>query len=882
MIVVEDNEVGEIRRFLVADAHIELGYVKIGKEKREFTPKRMFSYFKLVENQLFDFANKYPTAFRYTPRKAYGYLTRPPILSELYKNVMKREEHNWLIDLFFINPLLKIVDSPLPRNQQIANTEYIYRISMEPPYSPRFYYMQEMSFELRNPPGWSCRIDAKELDNVIKGPNRSYLLEYIRSGLPIFVLINTPQDLDKLLKWIIFIKDAGLKFPKLVLSIRDHKIWGKDILRLLDIPHVRITTSGATIGSLNMLIKHLKKKSKIDWSSRIIFSSSYPETKKGDGIAEILSFILSKSLDAAPKEIQRILAGNLLSLLPMRPPYLQYNESRTSLIAQSKLGKSVISEISRISQVLAAKQIQGIISVDHTLRDMGGTINLDQVAVTAKDPASKTASSFALILEKDGSTIISGWDRETGMDMRTRDFDIFYSTIIGQAKQRAVLFDSPTKLSNLNPVLLDILGVKNPHEVLPALQFEIERTHQNHGTIFLCSKDLNDLGLKEDELVLILETVSGQWWPSKVGIQGDCPSRKVLISNDDATLMRLKKDSRVDLVKYDGFVYDIQKAVFAYESPGNLSDAEMISYVHLHEKAIKEVLANRLHGKGNKIWFETKPTPIYLTLQKTEPPLDIGQLGRVPYQEIEFTPLQTTNNLNVIICIVLDEGMNIKDIPLKTVYSVRNGFNRLVDLVPELKSFLEGLGSEISRAELSCLIALQIIEAFIDNQSEGKLGLCIVTDNVDKFSIQRGEIVQEFVTFSNDMQSEEVLTALIYTILDAYKEPIGEDNFTLAFRSVAEMMEDIGNERPTLVCMIGNDLDIGDTDPSPFLRAISKTQQYHIEYFGVGSDFDQSKVEDYFTTLNASIIPIRQFSIHSFTGYLVSSVYDLVNRRKSV
>ncbi|TXT57423.1 MAG: hypothetical protein BAJATHORv1_10125 [Candidatus Thorarchaeota archaeon] len=878
MIVVEDNEVGEIQRFLVADAHIEMGSVQIGKEKREFNPERVFSYFRLVENQLFDFANKYPSAFRYIPRKAYGYLTRPPILSELYKNVLESGEHNWLIDLFFANPLLKIVDKPLPKQQQIRNTEYVYRIAMEPPYSPRFYYNQEMSFGLRNPPGWSCRIDVDELEKVINGPNRSYLLDYIRGNLPIFVTLDRPEEMDKLLKWIIFIKDAGLKFPNLILSVKDHKPWEEDILRLFDIPNVMITTSGATIASLNLIIKHLRKM-KGDWASKIIFASSYPETNTGDGIAEILSFLLSKNLNANPQQIQRILAGNLLAMLPLRPPYLQYKESKASLIAQLKLGRSTVAELSRISQVLAAKQIQGIISVDHTLTEKGGGVNLEQVVVTVKDPASKTATSFGLILKKDGTTILSGWDKETEQQMKKRDADSFSEITIKKAEKRAILLKTPAQLSKLNLILLDILGIKNSHEVISALQYSVERTHQQPGSIFMCEKDMKKLELEENDWVLALETKTGQWWPSKVGIRRDCPSRKILISNQDAILMRLGEESGVDLVKYSGLIYDIQDAVFAFDAPGNLSESEVISYVYLHEREIKEVLARHLHGRGNKLWFDTKNIPIYFTLQKTDPTLEMGQLGKVEPKNIEFTPLQYTSNLNTIVCIVLDEGMNIRDIPLKTVYSVRKGFSRLTKLVPELMDFLNGLGEQISRAELACLISLQIIQSLIDNQSDGKFGLCIVTDSVNKFSIQRGEIIQNYVSFSHDMQSEEVLTALIYTVLDAYKEPLGEDNFSLAFRSIAEMMEDIGDERPTLVEMIGNGIDLGDKEPIPYLHAISKTQKYHIDYIGIGEDFDPKKIEDYLKNLSASITPISRFSLHTFAGHLASTIYDLVNRR---
>ena len=387
MIIVEDIEASEIHRFVVVDASLQLGIVRAGTYIQTFDPDRAFSYYNMVENQLHDYAAHYPGAFKYLPRRAYDYLKKPRLLSEFMQGASELSQSSWLADFLVVKPLVGFGDTILPSQQQAANVESVYRWATLPPNSPRLYHLQDMRFGRRTPAGWGCKLNASDLHQSTKGPNRNDLLECVKSGRPIFIELESPDDLDPLLEWIILLKEAGLNPPKLVLKARSQKDWGKDITRLLDIPNSKLLTAGATISSLATIIRYMRKQQGDElWSKRLMFASSYPETQIGDSVSEILSYFLSRNLSASPEEIQRIIGGNMLDLLPPRPSFLVYTENKKSVMAEESLGKAALNELVRILQLLDARKMLRIVSIDHMIEDDGGSIDLDSAVLTVVEP----------------------------------------------------------------------------------------------------------------------------------------------------------------------------------------------------------------------------------------------------------------------------------------------------------------------------------------------------------------------------------------------------------------------------------------------------------------------------------------------------------------
>ena len=83
MLVAEDSETGEIRRFVVVDASISLGEINIGDQTQSFGPEKLLAYIDRIQNRLYDYVTQYSTAFNYIPRRTYQYLKKPPMASLL-------------------------------------------------------------------------------------------------------------------------------------------------------------------------------------------------------------------------------------------------------------------------------------------------------------------------------------------------------------------------------------------------------------------------------------------------------------------------------------------------------------------------------------------------------------------------------------------------------------------------------------------------------------------------------------------------------------------------------------------------------------------------------------------------------------------------------
>ncbi|MHA2359283.1 MAG: hypothetical protein ACXAB5_03340 [Candidatus Thorarchaeota archaeon] len=467
MIVVEDIEANEIHRFVVVDTSLQLGIVRAGQDIRTFDPNRVYSYYNMVENQLNDFSSLYPGSFRYIPRRVYDYLRKPRLLSEFYHGSLASSEASWIADYLVVKPLINLGETPLPTLQQEANAKSIYRWATMPPHSPRIYHLQDMREGRRTDPGWGCVLRTTDLTLALKGPNRADLLDYIKTNKPVFIELGPSEELDPLLEWLVLLKQAGLKTPSLVLGAKNHKDWGKNITRLLDVPRSKVLTSGATISSLSTLVRHMRKtQSDAHWSKRLIFSSAYPETQFGDSVSEIFSYLLSRNLAAEPDEIQRILGGNILAILPPRPAFLQYEENKTSVVAEESLGKAAMNELARMLQLLDARNMLGIVSLDHMIENDGGSIYLDSCVLTLKGPNSPKAISLALLLEKNGSVMFSGWKQAFSESLLSRDGILLATLVRANAKLEGPIFGSPAHLTRFDQALLTCLQVDKPKEIL--------------------------------------------------------------------------------------------------------------------------------------------------------------------------------------------------------------------------------------------------------------------------------------------------------------------------------------------------------------------------------------------------------------------------------
>jgi hypothetical protein len=879
MIVVEDIEANEIHRFVVVDASLQLGIIRGGQDIRTFDPDRAFSFYSMVENQLNDFASLYPGAFRYLPRRAYDYLRKPRLLSEFYHGSTVSSESSWMADYLVVKPLINLGETVLPALQQDTNAKSIYRWATKPPHSPRLYHLQDMRQGRRTEPGWGGVLRATDLRLALKGPNRSDLLNYIKTNKPVFIELGPSEELDPLLEWLVLLKQAGLKTPRMVLAAKNHKEWGNNITRLLDVPGSKVLTSGATISSLSTLVRHMRKtQSDADWSKRIMFSSAYPETQYGDSISEIFSYLLSRNLAADPDEIQRILGGNILSILPPRPAFLQFDENKTSVVAEESLGKAALNELARILQLLDARNILGIVSLDHMVENDGGRIYLDSCVLTLQGPSSPKAISLALLIEKNGSVMFSGWKNAFSESLLSRDGILLATLVRANAKLEGPIIGSPAHMTRFDKALLTCLHVDKTSEILSALHFGIEIAKSEAGIFFMCDSDMSALEVTNEDYLLALDINTGQWCAGKAKQHPRCGERSIVVSESDATLFGFRNSTIVNLVKYEGEITEIEEAVLSYYSPKLSSNAELVSFIHLHENQIRESIKGVLMGADTRLNIGRDENTVSMRIKYSKPQLLSGQVGRLTDIGTIFKPQQSFREFNVILCISKEMKMRTKDVSLKTIHTARTQLEPLIKIVPELEVFLDGIHKTASRSQIAALAVLMIVSTLSHNRTEGRLALVTFNEIPEKYSIQRGSEVQSYVEFYEDLQSEEVLISLIYSIIDAVEEVEGYESMAGAYRSIAEYLEDFGQDRPTVALVLSNGVGNYDEEHISFLSAISKQDRYRLDILTLGKNGNQTSNLRLLKGLNSNVIPVETFSAHTFTGYFLDLIDSLTSR----
>jgi hypothetical protein len=159
-----------------------------------------------------------------------------------------------------------------------------------------------------------------------------------------------------------------------------------------------------------------------------------------------------------------------------------------------------------------------------------------------------------------------------------------------------------------------------------------------------------------------------------------------------------------------------------------------------------------------------------------------------------------------------------------------------------------------------------LIQSLSGNRSDGSLGIVTVSETPTKFSIQKGEIIQTSMQFSNDFASEDVLVSILYSLLDSSRDIGGSARLSGAFRAIAEFLEDFGSEMPTLVVLMANLGSETFDDVKPFLQVIGSRNRYQIEILNLGEEAHNLGPE--FKDINVKVHQMTSFAADVFEGYL--------------
>jgi hypothetical protein len=472
--------------------------------------------------------------------------------------------------------------------------------------------------------------------------------------------------------------------------------------------------------------------------------------------------------------------------------------------------------------------------------------------------------------------MVSGWKKAFTESLSKRDDVLLQTLVRANAKLDGPIFGSPAHLIRFDSSLLSCLQVENPQEIMAALHFGVEIAKTESGIFLMAPSDMETIGVSGDDYVLALGTRTGRWCAGRVRNHTRCTEKSIVISEADAEIYGFSNSSVVNIVKFEGEISNIRKIVLSFASNKPMANSELFAYVHLNENKILERIQGKLVGSNSNLFVGTEKVPLTLSITKTEPQLSAEQIGIIPADGIILRPSQAFRELNVILCISKGKDMSKQDVPLKTLHSAVRELKALSSSVKEVSTFLESLTPTATRSQIAALAALLVVNALRHNQTEGRLGLVSFADAPEKFSVQHGEEIRSYVEFLGDLQSEEVLVSLIYSILDTVNETGGREDMTNAYRSVAEYLEDFGASRPTLLLIFSGGVGKYDEDHLPFIHAIKERERYQIEFMIMDRNINHRSASRVLKGINAKILPLESFSSHIFIGHILDMINELV------
>ncbi|TFG14775.1 hypothetical protein EU537_02215 [Candidatus Thorarchaeota archaeon] len=875
MIVVEDRDNGEIIRFFLVDANVNLGCIKAGNLEQEFGPERLLRYYNHLEDRIYEYAARYPDSFAYLPRQAYRYLMQPKAFKTISTGSMGETDHIWLADQFVGTALSSVSSKRLDTKQSIENARKVQKLATTSNFSMRLYALSDLGLALSKDEHWGLISDVHLLENLDDAAQKM-LKNAIRINLPIFVRLHKQQDITKLVAWLISVKERGLEPPKVLLIPHVLKKFNDNLLRLLDIPNTCLITTNASISNLSSVISGLKKNHPQNWAKKLAFGSGYPETQRGNSLSEIISFLLSRNLDLDHRELQLILGGNMLRLLPGRPPFLSFIETKSMVQARQHLGKVASGEISRIFRVIRRKDMRSFCSCDFFLEDEGGIVATNKAFLSVTKPGEKIATGIGLLTDQEDALELHGWNEGLSQYVDSRNAQGFLQTIESSLAANTKTLTDINDLQVFTDRVLESLRIGADEDVASSLHFILGTGVEEGINVSLHPQDMIALGLEEGDIIIILESNSRRWWGARACPNEHLDKRHLSTSRKVAEILNLKEDSRVDVLKYARDVCHPSDVVVKYDALPQSVSPILPSFFHLHESAIENILGTVFLGEGTNYKVVIGNRKINLELQSTKPEMEPGDLCDIKHSDIKFVPKCLMEEFNLIICLETSERMVVKNIPMNGPATVRARLNEGRLQSDGLKKLEERIQEQISMADASIAAILILLNSMVENRTLGRFSFLTYDKKIRKFTIQKGHDLDTSIGFKTEFSAKEVRDSLFYSVIDSAQEMIGSSNPELVHRAVAESLEDFGSDRPTLVMVFASEWSKDAEGSLPFLRAISKSENYQIDVF-LPEQNKLSKGQSG-NNLKISFHSLERFSLHEFDKYVLKTVDELLKK----
>ncbi len=326
--------------FYIVDSHTHIGKEEVFEYGRTAyrtnSPKTILDFYQRLQFEIKAAMKINSNRYCLVPAEPF---TKPPtLLGMLSENAPDVRSIGWTIDKFVTFPFNDAAAYKTSPSFQIPNNRVLSRAAILP-YSPRMFGFvrvdphegEKAVEELERCSSLGARglklhpISQKFLDEVVSDNVRNVVVKAARLGLPVLFdcrYYSTAEDIYRLTQEVrdelgssdfaIIIGHSGMEYTK------------EALYEFFKDPSIYAETSGLRAYDVPLFFKRMKSIVP-NWSSQIVFGTDYnyfslPQT------TDFLTYLFTKEfheeLGGGPEDIQRILAGNLLSIVrPFRASY---------------------------------------------------------------------------------------------------------------------------------------------------------------------------------------------------------------------------------------------------------------------------------------------------------------------------------------------------------------------------------------------------------------------------------------------------------------------------------------------------------------------------------------------------------------------------------
>ncbi|MGQ9721738.1 MAG: amidohydrolase family protein [Candidatus Jordarchaeum sp.] len=326
--------------FYVVDAHTHIGKEEVleygRKAYRTNSPKTTLDFYQRLQFEIIGATRINSDKFYLFPAESF---TKPPVfLGLLVENTPDIRSLGWTIDKFVSFPFNDATAYKTSPSFQIPNDRILSRAAVLP-YSLRMlgfvrvdpHEGEKAVEELVRCSQLGARglklhpISQKFLDDVVSDNVKKVVIAAARLGLPVLFdcrYYSTAEDIYRLTQEVR--EELGSSDFAVIIGHSGMEYTRDELYEFFKDPSVYAETSGLRGYDVPLFFKRMKNIVP-NWSSKIIFGTDYNYFSIPQA-TDFLTYLFTKEfheeLEGGPEDIQRILAGNILSIIkPFRVLY---------------------------------------------------------------------------------------------------------------------------------------------------------------------------------------------------------------------------------------------------------------------------------------------------------------------------------------------------------------------------------------------------------------------------------------------------------------------------------------------------------------------------------------------------------------------------------